>query len=53
MNKIRLGFSADIEKKRFGAKQIETYTYISTESTYNETIIGNTNTSVKRKLTTT
>lgn len=44
---INLGFSADIEKKRFGAKPKETYTYICTDDTLNQTIMSNLSSSNK------
>jgi 7-keto-8-aminopelargonate synthetase-like enzyme/predicted N-acyltransferase len=44
LEKVNLGFSADIEKRKVGAQKTETFSYISTDDTYNQTIMANINT---------
>ena len=33
--KVYLGYSADFEKRRYGAEQIETYCYLKVDDTFN------------------
>lgn len=51
MASVSLGFSADTEKKKIGGDAITTYSYICTDNTYNQTVIGNmTNKNTKEKM---
>ena len=40
---VNLGFSADTEKKKIGAKLVKTYAFVSTDETYSQTIMSNMN----------
>lgn len=48
---INLGFSADIEKKRLGAKAFENYAFICTDDTYNQSEINNISTNTTKLAT--
>lgn len=47
--KINLGFSADIEKRKIGANIIETYAYICSDDTFNQAVMSNINSNKKER----